>query len=220
MYCGQRFPSSMLSRDHIRPLSQGGLDLWTNVVTACRRCNNQKASLTPEQAGLQLIAVPFKPTYAEYIYLKGRRVLADQMEYSAGALPALESVARPSEIAVLTNLISGRFLVQRPVYLIDASVFVFRAWHSVPLDLVDPDGNAVNALHGFSRFLGELIERVRPENIAVAFDASLVTSYRKRLYPAYKANREPAPDGFETSVPAVPAGVRGLGDCFVRQRRI
>lgn len=79
------------------------------------------------------------------------------------------------------------------MYLIDASVFVFRAWHSVPLDLVDPDGNAVNALHGFSRFLGELIERVRPEHIAVAFDAGLVTSFRKRLYPAYKANREPAP---------------------------
>lgn len=87
MYCGLRFPSSALSRDHIRPLSQGGLDLWTNVVTACRRCNNQKASKTPEQAGLQLIAVPFKPTYAEYIYLKGRRVLADQMEYLLAHFP-------------------------------------------------------------------------------------------------------------------------------------
>jgi hypothetical protein len=30
---------------------------------------------------MQLVAVPFKPTYAEYIYLKGRRVLADQMQY-------------------------------------------------------------------------------------------------------------------------------------------
>ena len=80
-----------------------------------------------------------------------------------------------------------------PLYLIDASVFVFRAWHSVPINLVDPDGNAVNALHGFSRFLGDLIERVRPEQIAVAFDASLVTSFRNRLFPAYKKNREPAP---------------------------
>ena len=35
----------------------------------------------PEEARLQLMAVPFTPTYAEYIYLKGRRVLADQMEY-------------------------------------------------------------------------------------------------------------------------------------------
>lgn len=83
--------------------------------------------------------------------------------------------------------------VSQPLYLIDASVFVFRAWHSVPIELVDADGNAVNALHGFSRFLGDLIERVRPEHIAVAFDASLVTSFRNRLYPAYKANREPAP---------------------------
>ena len=54
LYCGMRFPSNQLSRDHIRPLSQGGRDTWTNVVTACRRCNNLKASKTPEQAGLQL----------------------------------------------------------------------------------------------------------------------------------------------------------------------
>jgi HNH endonuclease len=78
---------SQLSRDHIRPLSQCGRDTWMNVVTACRRCNNLKASKTPEQAGLQLIAVPFKPTYAEYIYLKGRRVLADQMEYLLAHFP-------------------------------------------------------------------------------------------------------------------------------------
>lgn len=85
-------------------------------------------------------------------------------------------------------------LVAQPLYLIDASVFVFRAWHSVPLALVDPDGNAVNALHGFSRFLGDLIERVRPEHIAVAFDSGRVNSFRNRLYPAYKANRDPTPE--------------------------
>ncbi|HEY0341927.1 MAG TPA: HNH endonuclease, partial [Steroidobacteraceae bacterium] len=62
MYCAIRFPSRELSRDHIRPFSQGGVDIWTNVVTACRRCNNQKASRTPEQAKMQLIAVPFTPT--------------------------------------------------------------------------------------------------------------------------------------------------------------
>jgi 5'-3' exonuclease len=84
--------------------------------------------------------------------------------------------------------------VSQPLYLIDASVFVFRAWHSVPIALVDPDGNAVNALHGFSRFLGDLIERVRPEHIAVAFDSGRVNSFRNRLYPAYKANREPTPE--------------------------
>ena len=81
------FRSRELSRDHVRPFSQGGLDVWTNVVTACRRCNNEKASRTPEQAKMQLIAVPFTPTYAEYIFLKGRRVLADQMEYLLAHFP-------------------------------------------------------------------------------------------------------------------------------------
>ena len=87
LYCAQRFPTPELSRDHVRPFCQGGKDTWNNVVTACRRCNNQKASRTPEQAKMQLIAVPFTPTYAEYIYLKGRRVLADQMEYLLAHFP-------------------------------------------------------------------------------------------------------------------------------------
>jgi len=87
MYCAHRFHTHELSRDHIRPFSQGGIDTWNNVVTACRRCNNAKASRTPEQAKMQLIAVPFTPTYAEYIYLKGRRVLADQMQYLLAHFP-------------------------------------------------------------------------------------------------------------------------------------
>jgi 5-methylcytosine-specific restriction endonuclease McrA len=87
MYCGLRFPTQQLSRDHIRPFCRGGEDVWTNVVTACRRCNNAKASRTPEEAEMQLLAVPFTPTYAEYIYLKGRRVLADQMEYLLAHFP-------------------------------------------------------------------------------------------------------------------------------------
>jgi 5-methylcytosine-specific restriction endonuclease McrA len=81
MYCGQQFRAGELTRDHITPISRGGRDVWTNVVTACRRCNNHKGGRTPEEAKLQLVAVPFTPTYAEYIYLKGRRVLADQMQY-------------------------------------------------------------------------------------------------------------------------------------------
>ena len=81
MYCAQKFRTSELTRDHITPISLGGYDAWTNVVTACLRCNNFKGGKTLEQAHLQLVAVPFAPTYAEYIYLKGRRVLVEQMEY-------------------------------------------------------------------------------------------------------------------------------------------
>ena len=87
LYCAQQFPTRDLTRDHITPLSQGGLDVWNNVATACRRCNNHKGGRTPEQASMKLIAVPFTPNYAEYIYLKGRRVLADQMQYLLAHIP-------------------------------------------------------------------------------------------------------------------------------------
>lgn len=83
------------------------------------------------------------------------------------------------------------------LYLIDASIFIFRAYHTVPNTLTDRDGNPVNALHGFARFLGDLIERSGPSHVAVAFDASLVSSFRNQLYPAYKAHREPPPADLE-----------------------
>jgi len=87
LYCGERFVTRDLSRDHIHPTSQGGSDQWRNLATACRRCNNHKAGRTPEEAGMQLIAIPFTPSYAEYIYLKGRRILADQMEFLKAHFP-------------------------------------------------------------------------------------------------------------------------------------
>lgn len=87
LYCGERFPDWVLSRDHVTPISQGGEDVWTNVVAACKRCNNHKAGRTPEEAGMQLLAVPFTPTHAEYIYLKGKRILADQMEFLLAHFP-------------------------------------------------------------------------------------------------------------------------------------
>ena len=79
------------------------------------------------------------------------------------------------------------------LYLVDASVFIFRAWFSVPVEVADRDGNPVNAVLGFARFLSELLEKESPRHIAVAFDESLEQGYRNEIYPAYKANREPAP---------------------------
>jgi 5-methylcytosine-specific restriction endonuclease McrA len=87
LYCGQRFSNGDLSRDHVTPLSLGGQDIWNNVLTACKRCNNHKAGRTPEQAGLQLLAIPFAPTHAEYVYLQGRRVLSDQMDFLRAHFP-------------------------------------------------------------------------------------------------------------------------------------
>jgi len=87
LYCGRRFGHKDLSRDHVTPISQGGVDGWKNVVTACKRCNNHKAGRTPEQASMKLLAVPFVPTHAEYVYLRGRRVLTDQMQFLLAHFP-------------------------------------------------------------------------------------------------------------------------------------
>ncbi len=86
-YCGQRFSARELSREHVTPLSRGGTDTWNNVVAACKRCNNHKAGRMPEESGMQLLAVPFTPNHAEYIFLKGRRILADQMEFLLAHFP-------------------------------------------------------------------------------------------------------------------------------------
>jgi len=97
------------------------------------------------------------------------------------------------------------------LYLVDASVFIFRAYYSVPVEFVDRDGNPVNAVHGFARFLGDLLERESPGHIVVAFDESLEQSYRNEIYPAYKANREPAPAELKRQFGLCREVVRALG---------
>ena len=81
-----------------------------------------------------------------------------------------------------------------PVYLIDASIYVFRAWHTMPAEFTDADGWPTNAVAGFARFLLDVLERERPRHIAVAFDEALDSCFRNALYPSYKANRDPAPE--------------------------
>jgi 5'-3' exonuclease len=79
------------------------------------------------------------------------------------------------------------------LYLIDASVYVFRAYHSPLPEMLDVERRPVHAVFGFARFLGDLLERTRPQFVGVAFDRRLASSYRNAIYPPYKANREPAP---------------------------
>lgn len=81
LYCGTPVNDSTMTIDHVHPRGQGGRHVWENVVTACRRCNQDKGCRTPEQAGMTLLAVPFAPNVAEILLLSGRHVLADQMDY-------------------------------------------------------------------------------------------------------------------------------------------
>jgi DNA polymerase I len=84
-----------------------------------------------------------------------------------------------------------------PLYLIDASIYVFRAWHTMPDEFQDKDGWPTNAVQGFARFMLDVLERERPKHIAVAFDEALDSCFRNAMYPAYKANRDPAPEALK-----------------------
>ena len=80
LYCGNHFKEVQLSRDHVHPLSRGGTDRWTNVVTACKRCNARKGNLLIEESHIELLALPYRPNHAEYLALThSGRILGDQM---------------------------------------------------------------------------------------------------------------------------------------------
>ena len=71
-----------LSRDHVVPISRGGRDKWTNVVTSCKRCNARKGNLKLEESSMDLLALPYRPNHAEYLALShSGRILGDQMAF-------------------------------------------------------------------------------------------------------------------------------------------
>jgi len=80
-YCGNHYTFKDLSRDHVIPVSKGGANIWTNVVTSCKSCNHWKDDRTLKQADLTLLYVPYAPTFNEVLILKNRKILADQMEF-------------------------------------------------------------------------------------------------------------------------------------------
>jgi len=82
----------------------------------------------------------------------------------------------------------------RRAYLVDSSIYIFRGWHAYPEHMTDSNGNPSNAVYGFTEFLHELIQLEQPEYIACAFDAKQTNSYRREIFPDYKANRPPAPE--------------------------
>ena len=86
-YCGEHFIEEELTREHIIPFAQDGIDTWMNVVTACRACNHRKSHRTPEQAKMPLLYTPYVPSLWEDFILRNRRILADQMEFLMAHVP-------------------------------------------------------------------------------------------------------------------------------------
>ncbi|RMH23256.1 MAG: HNH endonuclease [Gemmatimonadetes bacterium] len=83
-YCGrprhQLKGRQFLTRDHIVPISRGGLNTWDNVVTACSPCNNRKGNRLPAEAGMRLLTEPREPNYVQLVWAV-RRVTPVQAKY-------------------------------------------------------------------------------------------------------------------------------------------
>lgn len=80
-----------------------------------------------------------------------------------------------------------------PRHLIDASVYIFRAWYSLSDEFRSESGHPTNAVYGFTRMLCQFLEKTDALEVGLAFDESLTTCFRNDIYPDYKANRDPAP---------------------------
>ncbi len=83
---------------------------------------------------------------------------------------------------------------RKPLYLVDASIYIFRAYFSMPDSIKGSSGQPLNAVYGFANFLLGLHEKSQGQYYAITFDESLDQSFRNEIYPAYKANRERPPD--------------------------
>lgn len=97
------------------------------------------------------------------------------------------------------------------IFLVDASIYIFRAWHTRPITRVDAAGTPVNAVEGFCDFLLRLLEDARPQQLALVFDESLITSQRHAIYPDYKAHRVSAPPALRDQCGDCRALVRAAG---------
>ncbi len=87
-YCGDEYSVSNLTRDHVHPRSKGGVDRWTNVVTACGPCNKIKDDRDIDVIpNMELLYFPYAPNRAEFLILQNRRILADQMEFLLKRVP-------------------------------------------------------------------------------------------------------------------------------------
>jgi len=98
-----------------------------------------------------------------------------------------------------------------PLWLVDSSIYVFRAWFTLPEAITDREGHPANAVTGFGEFLVRLLTRAAPAPVVFAFDESLGQSYRHEIYPEYKANRPPAPESLKRQFRQCRALVTALG---------
>ena len=94
------------------------------------------------------------------------------------------------------------------VYLVDGSSYIYRAYFAIR-HLSNSKGEATNAVYGFTNMLLTLLRDQQPDHIAVIFDSKGPT-FRKELYPEYKANRAAMPDDLIPQIPQIKDVVRAF----------
>ena len=67
--------------DHVVPKSRGGEKNWTNIVAACKKCNNDKNNRTPEEANMPLISQPYVPEGNIFSYFKGIKIPSEWKDF-------------------------------------------------------------------------------------------------------------------------------------------
>ena len=73
-YCGNHFNADKLTLDHVLPKSRGGKNTWTNMVAACKKCNQRKGNKTPEESGMKPIKKPYTPKASLLRTLKSEQI--------------------------------------------------------------------------------------------------------------------------------------------------
>ena len=101
---------------------------------------------------------------------------------------------------------SDKLTSKSHLYLIDASAYIFRAYHALPPLTRSSDGLPIGAVSGFCNMLWKLLEDLkgdeRPTHFACVFDKSAYT-FRNEMYPEYKANRDEPPEDLRPQFPLV-----------------
>ncbi len=82
--------------------------------------------------------------------------------------------------------------VVKPHLLIDASIYIFQYYFSMPDNWFSREGYPTAAVYGYTTFLLRLLETEKPNRIAACFDESLGSCFRNQIYSGYKASRPPA----------------------------
>lgn len=96
--------------------------------------------------------------------------------------------------------------------LVDGNALFHRAYHAIP-HLTNADGLPTNAVYGFATILLKMLADIKPEYVIVAWDKSSKT-FRKDIYPEYKATRTKQPDDLYAQIPMVRELVEALGIPF------